>query len=242
MEFNFNLQKNLDMAAGNNIFLDVPKDGSIRVRLAHPAKANGELPWLVENHYRIKREDGEGNMAVACNNRHSEEPCFLCALAGYLSQSADESERAIGKGKNSIAAGKSYYLQVFPAVQGDDGELTYGDVRLLRLPKTGIDNLNELFQMQRDAGENFAMDPNAGRDVVIRRKDTGENFTKYSVMATGAESALADIKPDWEKTYMSDDGVMEKIGLNILTPDEQIAAAARSYKNLDWKAIQKALG
>ena len=239
-----NIAKNLETTANKSLFMDVPKDSTARVRFLPPVDGSeGRVFYLTENHFRLKQEDGEKGMAVACNERHNpDEPCVLCAVARYLENSDDKNEQKLGKGRESIRANRSWYAQVLPFVPGDEGG-SYGDVKFMRLPKTGATEFNNILDMQREAGESFVVDPKKGRDVVVKRQDTGVQFTKYSAMAAGTPVSLDKIKPDWEsKIFPNADKVWEKLDLRILTADEHKAALVRTYPALDWKSIFKEAG
>ena len=53
-----NVAKNLQSTAKKRPYLDVPKDGSLRVRFLPAVEgSDGEIWYHAANHYRLKRED-----------------------------------------------------------------------------------------------------------------------------------------------------------------------------------------
>ena len=244
-----NVAKNLESTASKTVFLDVPKDGSVRVRFIPPVEgSDGEFWYHTENHFRLNNEDGKG-IAVACNKLHGDGACYLCDLTSHLASSDDKNEVGIGIGKNSSKANGSWYAQVVVGARVEDDKdgnavFEYGkEVKLMRLPKTGAQAVNAIMGMQRDAGEPLFINLKDGRDIIVSRRDTGEQFTKYSAMAAGMPTPLKTVMPDFEKKiFGTADDVWKKIDLRVLSNDEQKAAATRTFTQLDWKAIEKELG
>lgn len=242
MPVKLNLNKTLESTASNSIFTDVPKDGEVRVRFLPPMEgSDGALWFLTENHFRLKAEDGERSIAVACRRRHADgDDCFLCDIAKALADSSDASEKALGRGRNSIAANRSWYAQVLPIVK-EDGEFVAREPKLLRLPKTAAEAVNSIMQTQQRNDEELACSPEATQDIVVKRDDTG-SITKYSAMPAGKPRALADLMPDWENKIMGFDKVWEKLDIKLFTNEEQIEAMERSYPGVDVAGFAEALG
>lgn len=244
-----NVAKNLESTASKMLFMDVPKDGMLYARFLPAVDgSNGEIWYLAESHFRLKDEEGKG-IAVACNKRHGDGDCYLCDLTDLLANSDDKNEVAIGKGKESSKANKSWYAQVVLATKtgvDDDGVpiFEYGEeIKLLRLPKTGATAVNDIMTMQKEAGEPFFNDFDKGKLVVVKRQDTGEAFTKYSAMAAGVPVPLDVVFPMWEKKYIPDaDTMWVKLDPRIMSCDEQKATATRTYPELSWGEITKELG
>jgi len=238
-----NMAKVLESTAGNSMFLDVPKDGEIRVRLLPPMEgSNGNIWFLTENHFRLKAEDGEKGIAVACRKRHADgDDCLLCDVAKFLENSDDAQERKLGKGREALAANRSWYTQVL-LVTKEDGKFVAGPPKLLRLPKTAADAVNGILQSQMKNDDGLSCMPEAAQDITIKRQDTGTNITKYTAMPSGKPTALADYLPDWETKVMTVEQVWEKLDLKVLSNEEQAAALTRSYPLLDVPAILKELG
>jgi hypothetical protein len=234
-----NLAKTLEATAGNSMFIDVPKDGEVRVRILPPLEEmEGNLWFLTENHFRLKGEDGQKGIAVACRHRHAGgDACFLCDAAKFLEQSDDPQERAIGKGREAIAANRSWYFQVLPISKDGSGNFVAGEVKLLRLPKTGADAVNDILKTQMKNDDPVSCMEDAAQDIVISRQDTGVPITKYKAMTAGKPKSLDDYKPDWKSKLMSKDEVMAKLDLKIYSNEEQIEALRRSYALLDTPNI-----
>lgn len=238
-----NMAKVLESTAGNSMFIDVPKDGEIRVRLLPPMEGNnGNIWYLTENHFRLKAEDGEKGIAVACRKRHAaDDNCLLCDVAKYLENSDDAQERKIGKGREAIAANRSWYVQVL-LITKDGKEFVAGTPKLLRLPKTGADAVNSILQSQEKNDDALSCMPEAAQDIVIKRQDTGVQIVKYSAMPTGKPKSLDEYLPGWADKIMTPDQVWEKLDLKVFTNEEQAAAFARSYPLVDMAAMLKDLG
>ena len=244
-----NVAKSLETTVSKNIFMDVPKDGSVRGRyLPAVAGSEGSLFGYTKNHFRLRSEDGERGIAVGCNEVHNkDEVCVLCEVQKYLRDSDDKNERVLGEGRESIKANGSWYGQFMPAIKDDVVEgkpvtYTYGEVRFVRLPKTGAEKVGNIMKMQYENGEPSFVDEKQGRDLVLSRVDTGVQFTQYDAMTVGMPSALEDIRPNWEKEIYSWDKFWEKLDVKTLSAEEQKVALIRSYPELDWEAIFKAVG
>ena len=238
-----NLAKALEATAGNSLFLDVPKDGDVRVRLLPPDSDNeGSIWYLTENHFRLKAEEGDKGIAVACRKRHAKDDnCLLCDVAKYLENSADAQERKIGKGRESIAANRNWYVQVLPITK-EDKVFVAGAPKLLRLPKTGADAVNAILAAQQKNDDAMSSGIEAAQDIVIRRQDTGVPRTTYTAIPTGKPTSLNEYMPGWEEKYMVPAKVWEKIDLKIMSNEEMAAVLTRSYPFLGVPGILKELG
>lgn len=237
-----NMAKVLESTAGNSMFIDVPKDNEVRVRLLPPMDgSNGSIWFLTENHFRLKAEDGDKGIAIACNKRHGDGNCLLCDVAKFLEDSDDKQEQKIGKGREAIAANRSWYAQVL-LISKEDGKFVAGPPKLLRLPKTGADAVNGILQSQERNDDGLSCMPEAAQDIIIKRQDTGVPMTKYTAMPTGKPTALEVYLPDWENKMLNNAQVWEKLDLKVFTNEEQAAAFARSYPLVDTAAMLKELG
>lgn len=240
-----NVAKNLQSTAKKRPYLDVPKDGSLRVRFLPAVEgSDGEIWYHAANHYRLKREDMEGNTALACNKVHGDGDCLLCDVAEFLAGSADKNEKHLGDSKESIKVGHSWYAQVLPATkvgENEDGThiFEYGEAMLMRLPKTGAGFVNSIMKAQNAAGEPLFLDEKNGKDIVVSRQDTGEAFTKYSAIPAGMPVNLKKVRPDWENQIRSYADMWKAINLNVSSNDEMVAALVRSYPELNWDVIIK---
>jgi hypothetical protein len=238
-----NMAKMLESTAGNSLFIDVPKDGEVRVRLLPPLEGNGGNLWyLTENHFRLKAEDGDKGIAIACRKRHAEgDRCFLCDAAKFLEGSDDAQERKIGKGREAIAANRNWYIQILP-INKEDKDFIAGQPKLLRLPKTGADAVNAILQSQQKNDDALSCMPEAAQDIIVRRQDTGVPRTTYSAMPTGKPRSLDEYFPGWSGKILTAAEVWEKIDIKVFTNQQHIEALARSYTLLDVNAIVKACG
>jgi hypothetical protein len=239
-----NVAKNLETTASKSLFIDVPKDGTLRVRfLPAVVGSEGSIFGLVKNHFQLKSEDGEKTIAVACNKQHNDgERCILCDVSDLLKNSDDKNEREIGDSRKSIKVSNGWYSQVMPAIRqevedGKPAEFKYGDVKLMRLPKTGATKVGNIMKMQHEAGEPFFTDVDNGKDIVVSRVDTGVQFTQYDAMTAGVPVALDKIRPTWETDIFSWEKFWDKLDLRLYTAEEQKVCLMRSYPELDWSAI-----
>ena len=239
-----NVQSTLDTTASKSMFLNVPKDGALRVRFLPTVDGSeGSLFALTSSHFRLKAEDGEKGIAVGCNKLHSPgQECILCKVQEFLANSDDPLEKAVGDSRESIRASNNWYAQVLPAIPQDNKKFTYGELKLLRLPKTGATKVGKLLKVQHAAGEDFFTDENEGRDVMLTREDTGVQFTQYDAMVVGKPSALNDIRPSWESEIFSWPALWDALDVKIMSPEEQKACLMVSYPAFDWKAIFKGAG
>jgi len=242
-----NVAKNLETTASKSLFIDVPKDGTMRVRFAPPVEgSDGSIFGLVKNHFRLKAEDGEKGIAVACNKQHnSDERCILCDVADLLEKSDDKNEAALGRGRESIRVANGWYAQVFPAIKqeaGDGPSFKYGDIKLMRLPKTGATKVGNIMKMQHEAGEPFFVDEEQGRDIIITRQDTGVQFTQYDAMVAGMTMSLDDARSTWETDIFGWDKFWDKLDLRTMTAKEQMVCLQRSFPELAWSEIFKEIG
>ena len=239
-----NMAKTLESTAGNTIYLDVPKDGEVRGRFLPPfEEMDGNIWFLTENHFRLKTAEGRGT-AIACLKRHGHkgERCFLCDAAKYLEASDDPQERAIGKGREAIAANRSWYAQIIPIIGDNKAGFKGTEVKLLRLPKTGADAVNDIFKSQQKNEDCTSCDPDAAQDISVFRKDTGQPITKYGAMTVGKPRTLDDILPNWEELIMTPEQVWKKLDIKLQTVTEQIETLRASYPLLDVDGIVKACG
>jgi hypothetical protein len=238
MKYKFNLQASIASTAGNSKFLDIPKDGSIRVRLLPPTEEDGSLFTAVANHYNFKEDDR--SVALACTKLHGDGECFLCDLSEYLQKFGDAGEKKVGKSQKGIQQSKSWYFQACAAIKDPEtGEWSYGDPKLVRVPKTGAEAITEILASQQRNEEPFLFDPENGKDVEISRDDSGR-FTSDSALPVGVPSNLDDMLPDWETKMFTD--ITEELSLRVRTIEEQITAARTCYPSLDWSKIESNMG
>lgn len=243
-----NVAKSLETTSSKSVFLDVPKDGSVRVRFLPAVEGSGgSIFGYVKNHFRLKSEDGEKSITAACNQQHGDGDCFLCDVVEHLNGSDDKAENELVDGRESIKAGNSWYAQVLVATridtpEGEPPQFEYSDVKFLRVPKTGATKIGNIMKMQAENGEPFFVDEEHGRDLVVSRVDTGVSFTQYDAMTAGVPSKLDDIKPGWDKKIYSWDKFWDKMDLRTMSNDEQRKCLVWSYPNFDWAGIFEEMG
>jgi hypothetical protein len=241
--FRPNIKANTESTKLDNLFVDVPKDATVRVRIL-PILSESSLIFVrAEQHYKMKATTGRGT-ALACLKTHGTDDtgdnCYLCDLSRVLVREGDAAEVLIGK---DISVSPRWYTQVLLAEEvGRDEKnkpiLKYNGPKLLGLPKTGADGVNTILNNMDVAGTPLFTEIDDGQDLLITRHSASP---WYTVDRTGIETSLDDIFPDWEKKIMPD--VYAELGLKVVTREEQKQAAMRAFGDeLDWVALAEAHG
>lgn len=241
--FKPNVKANTEATKMDNLFIDIKKDSTLRTRILPPTNEEGLIFTRAENHYKMKGENGRGT-ALACLKVHGSEEtgdnCYLCELARVLIKFGDKAEAKIGK---DIQASPRWYTQVLVAeeIGRDDNNkpiLKYTGPKLLGLPKTGADAVNQILNNMDQAGTPFFCDIEEGQDLLITRHSASP---WYSADRTGIVLSLDDIFPGWESKMMED--VYSELGLKVVTREEQKQAAMRAFGDeLDWEALAEEYG
>jgi len=231
--FKVNVSANLNSTKTDSIYLDLKEDEARRVRFLPPQRADGALFTKVVQHFKLKTEDDPPRgMALACNDHHKDEDCWMCNLSKLLKAEGDKAERQIG---DDIRPSPRFYSVVLVAEKQDDGSLVYSGPKLLGLPKTAVEQVNSILLAQDMAGDEFFCDADGGQDLIITR--TGRGFqTKYNAQSTGKKNNLDEIFPQWEDKFIED--LEEALGLKFADNDTMREATMRTYADeLDWDAI-----
>ena len=242
-----NVAANVAALKVKRLFIDVPKESSMRFRILPTLNSEGEIDFELPiftgaaNHFRLNDEDGQGR-AYACLKQHGTEEtgtdCFFCTFAHTVAKyGADKKEKAIGGNKNGISRSRSYYLQVLTAEKGNDG-WTYSGPNLLRVPQSGADAVQAIMVQQEINDEVPFLDIEGGHDISI------EHLTKnpwYRAFTVSNHCSIESVFPDFRTKMISD--VYEELNLRILTPEEQKATAQRTYPNeIDWQRLADDFG
>lgn len=233
--FKANLKANLDSAKLDKLFIDVPKDGSILVRPLPANKSNGELWHMVANHYKLKSaEDKDRGIAVADLSVHGTEATgrkdYINELVAVLEKFGDKNEKEIAE---KIKSSSRWYIQVMLVEKTDTG-LKYTGPKLLSVPRTGVNAINEILKASDMANEPDMSDADKGFNIMVTR------YSKtpwYSAQRAGSPLSLDTVVPGWEDTFIKD--VDEKLNIKVLTYDEQREAVMRTYGDeLDFEALK----
>lgn len=233
--FKANLKANLESAKSDKLFIDVPKDQSILVRVMPASKPNGELWFMVANHYKLKsKEDPNRGIAVADLSVHGTEATgrkdYINELVAVLEKFGDKNEKEIAE---KIKSSSRWYIQVRLAEKTDTG-LKYSQPKLLSVPRTGVNAINEILKASDMANEPDMSDPDKGFNIMVTR------YSKqpwYSAQRAGQPTSLDDIDPNWADTFITD--VEDKLNIKVLTYDEQREAVMRSFgDDLDFEALK----
>jgi hypothetical protein len=234
-----NIKANAEATKLKRLFMDIKEGTTEQVRPFPIINESGLLFTRAENHFKLKDENGKG-LALAClcvhGDEESGEECFLCKLARVLMKYGDKAEKAIGK---SLLASARWYVQVARAEdtgkvdEKDEPIMKYTGPYLLGVPKTGADGMNRVLNNMLKARKPDFTNPDKGQDLFVTRHSASP---WYSVDRSGVEQNITEIFPDWETKIIED--VYGELGLKIVTPEEQKAAAMRTFGDqLDWEAL-----
>ena len=229
--FRVNVKANMEVTASDSIYVDIKQDTTRRLRFLPPVDDSGRIFTKIVNHFKLKTDDDPPRgMAPACLRHFKDEECYLCDLSESLKKSKDKNERALG---DEIRASARYYAPVVVAEKNAEGVWEYGDrVKLVGLPKTGVDDVNAILLQQDMVGDDYFCDEENGQDLLLTR--TGFKYqTKYKPSATGIKMPLEKVMPDWEDKQIKD--VAEVSRLKFLTYEEQEEAARRTFgDDVEW--------
>jgi len=230
--FKANIKANMDSTKGDKLFVNIKPDTTLRVRFLPPAKADGMLFFVTGQHFKVKNAEGKP-CALADRCIHAGDPSdYLEDLSRVLIKHGDDNEKRIGQ---DIRLSKRWNAQVLVA-EKEDGEWTYFGPKIISLSKTTAEAVNQILMNQDMVGDDHFYDPDMGQDLLITRKGAGFD-TKYSVDRTGLKASLDDVFPEWSSKFIAD--IEDVMGLNIVSLDEQKAAARRTYPMLDWEALEE---
>ena len=239
--FKPSLKANLESTKLDKLFVDIPKESSMLFRFYNPSiedpanPGKGTIWFRVAQHFRLKTEEGRG-MAVADLSVHGTEETgkvdYISKLVNVLLKHGDKAEQAIAKG---LSTSFRWNAQVAIAEKQEDGTLTFKGPKILGLPRTGAQAVNEVEKAADMAGEvGGPFDIDKGFNIMITRHP-GQPW--YTAQRAGSPVSLDEIIPGWEGSYISD--LKDKVGLKVLTYDEQREAVMRTYAaELDWDLLQ----
>lgn len=188
-------------------------------------------------HYTVKTEDGQRNIAPACLKVHGsgngEDFCYICAFIDWLKETGDP---MLMKVADDLFPSETLNVQAF--VQ--DAAKEWVGPHIIGVGKKLATEMAGLLNMARDNDLPFFCDPDEGETLVIQRSGTGKFDTKYQLMQTGRRQSLDVLVPNWEKRVFRD--LWAKLDVKVLSPKDQKAALYRTYRDLPWREIEKAIG
>jgi hypothetical protein len=229
-----NVAANVKSAKVDKLFIDIPKETTMRFRFAPPMDEAGLLFYRAANHFKVKSEEGK-NTALACLHEHatpeSGDSCYLCKLSKHLFKYGDKAQKDVAK---AISQSLQWYSQVLVAEKDmNTGLWEYTGPKLLRLPMTGVQAVNEIMSNQAKNDEDFFCDPDAGHDLTIKRHGKSPWYTADRV---SNHCSLDDVFPGWESKFLGD--IYGELRLNIVTFKEQREAAIRMWGDtLDFNEL-----
>lgn len=234
--FKANLKANLDSAKVDKLFIDVPKESSILVRPLPANKVNGEIWHMVANHYKLKDEkEKDRGIAIADLSVHGTDETgrkdYINELVAVLEKFGDSNEKKIAE---SIKSSSRWYMQVLLVEKTDSG-LKYTGPKLLSVPRTGVNAVNEIMKASDMSGEPDMTDADKGFNIMITRHKA---TPWYTAQRAGSPIALDDVVPTWVDTFIKD--VDEKLNIKLFTYDQQREAVMRTFGDeLDFEALEK---
>lgn len=229
-----NVAANVKSAKVEKLFIDIPKDTTMRFRFAPPPDEGGLLFYRAANHFKVKNEAGK-NTALACLHEHNTDEtgdiCYLCRLSKHLFKFGDQAEKVIS---DKIRQSLQWYTQVLVAEKNEETKLwEYSGPYLLRLPMTGVQAVNEIMSNQAKNDETFFCDQDEGHDLTIKRHSKSPWYTADRV---SNHCSLDDVFPKWEAKLLTD--IYSELKLNVVTPTEQREAAVRMWGDtLDFDTL-----
>ena len=184
-------------------------------------------------HYTVKTDDMQRNIAPGCLEEHGEGQCYICAFVDWLKETEDPVLEKIAK---DLTARPQLNVQAF--VQ-DASKEWMGPV-IVGVGSKLAQDMSSLLSMAKDNDLPYFCDPYMGETLVVNRVGTGMFDTKYTLMQTGKRGSLDTLILDWESRVIRD--LWKKLDVKVLNVTEQKKALHRTYPDLPWQEIQKAIG
>lgn len=176
------------------------------VRFLPPAPGT-RTPFITTWQHYLDVPGASGVVVVACPRLLAKKPCPICKRADELRRTGVPADRDQAW---DIKAQRRVHANVVNRREPERGPVTVG------FGKTIHDALIEIRE-DEDAGGDFTH-PLEGFDIIVLRKGTGKNDTKYKVMGARRASALHDDTTTMNEwiTTQPDLGHLTR----ALTPDE----------------------
>lgn len=184
-------------------------------------------------HYTVKTKDLQRNIAPACLEEHGKGDCYICKFTEWMKAQEDAVLQEIGDG---LYPNNGLSVQAFVL----DATKAWAGPYLVGIGAKLATEMSNLLVMANDNDIPYFCDPEMGEAVVVSRTGTGKFDTKYQLMQTGKRASLDTIIPDWEKRIFKD--LWKKLDVKVLTAVEQKEALMRTFPDLPWKEITKAIG
>jgi len=218
----------------NSEFVTFDANTTTTLRVVPPLDGSGLLFTKLRLHYQILAETGERKMAPACLEYHGDGQCYICDFIRWAKEQPDGIVQKIAE---EIRASEYVYVQCYVF---DVASKTWHGPKLAKFtPNTGS-QMSVMLQTARDNGMPMFPDPDQGQSITVNRKGSGKNDTRYLVQPTGFQVPLDKVDPRWEKNCAK--SVFEKLAPTIYNIDDQKRALHRTFPDLPWDRIQKAIG
>lgn len=213
-----------DLDAGNHV-----------MRILPPFDETRFVPWYkTVLHVSVKAEDSERNMWPACLEEHGDGNCYICNFLEYAATQGDPFTRA--------AADKMYVSTKY-CVQAYIWEVAsqkWLGPKIVKLPQGVVNKLSTNISTAEDTGQAPFCDVKRGQSVVISRVGAGKNDTRYDANPTGNMFDLDKEIPGWYEEAYKD--LWAALDVNELDINAQKEALYRTYPELPWEDIEKAIG
>ncbi len=223
------------MTQGKNLFFKFPV-GNTPLRFL--PQFNGDPAIFTKSvlHYTVKSDDMQRNIAPACLREHGDGNCYICNWIEWLKETGDPVLANLG---DELWANPNGALNIQAFVQDVATKAWNGPFIVGISPKLGKE-MSTLLNMAKDNDVPPFCHPELGETMIVNRVGTGKFDTKYQLMQTGKRGHIKDLIPDWETKVIRD--LWKKLDVKVLSPDEQKKALHRTYPDLPWQEIQKAIG
>lgn len=222
--FKVNVAANRDVTAGRTLFVKLPANSSIKIRIIPPLADQvmvdaGMLMFPAFNHYQFK--DGGEDRAWACLARHVRGvKCPIDQLVKpYVAKNSKHGTEIQRKTAKNIRVNSRFYVQCLVAGKEDEGP------KLFALAKTAADDINERLAMQEAEQLPYASDTINGEWIVVSKKGSGMN-TRWKAQGTGVQVSLDELYPSWREDILP---VEDTVSLNIATREKLIASLYENY-------------
>jgi hypothetical protein len=185
-------------------------------------------------HFKILAETGERSIAPGCLELHGDGYCYFCEFSRWAKEQPDGSLQKIG---HELRATKYIYVQAYV---WDVATKSWQGPKMAKFTANTASQMTVMLQTAKDNDMPMFPDPENGQSITVNRKGAMLNDTKYLVQPTGFVVPLDKVDHNWMSVCAKD--VAAKLNLTIYTVDEQKKALHRTFPDLPWAKIQKAIG